>query len=99
MREEKSPASGAALSRSQQRGGGLGCSLRGPAGPERWPAEAPPAGPRQGALATRPTALLGASWVGRSSAGAGAGAAVSQAYASALSALKNASFQCIPGRP
>jgi len=61
MREEKSPASGAALSRSQQRGGGLGCSLRGPAGPERWPAEAPPAGPRQGALATRPTALLGAS--------------------------------------
>jgi hypothetical protein len=59
----------------------------------RWP----------GALATRPTALLGACWVGRSSAGAGAGAgagaAVSPAYASALSALKNASFQCIPGRP
>jgi hypothetical protein len=52
-----------------------------------------------GALATRPTALLGACWVGRSSAGAGAGAAVSQAYASARSALKNASFQCIPGRP
>ena len=61
-------------------------------GVTRWP-------PPGGALATRPTALLGASWVGRSSAGAGAGAAVSQAYASALSALKNASFQCIPGRP
>src|SRR5262249_41740128 len=30
-----------ARSRSQQRGGGLGCSLRGPAGPERWP-RAPP---------------------------------------------------------
>ena len=59
------------------------------------------AGPRQDALATRPTTLLGAYWTGQSSggAGAGAGAAVSQAYASALSALKNASFQCIPGRP
>ena len=29
----------------------------------------------------------------------GAGVTVSKAYASALSALKNASFQCIPGRP
>jgi hypothetical protein len=99
VQEEESPSSGAALSRSQPLGGGRGCSLGGPAGPARWPAEPPPAGPRQGALATRRTALLGACWVGRSSAGAGAGAAVSQAYASARSALKNASFQCIPGRP
>jgi hypothetical protein len=48
-------------------------------------------------LATRPTTLFGAGGAGQSKGGAGA--AVSQAYASALSALKNASFQCIPGRP
>ena len=99
VREEESPASGAYLSRSQPLEEGMERSLGGLAGPERWPAEAPPAGPRQGTLATRPTALLGSCWADRSSAGAGAGAAVSKAYASALRALKNASFQCIPSRP
>ena len=101
VREEESPSSGAALSRSQQRGGGRGCPGR-----ARWPGALASRGvthrPPPGALATRPTALLGTCWTDRSSADAEAGAAeaaVSRAYASALRALKNASFQCIPGRP
>jgi hypothetical protein len=41
-----------------------------------------------------------AEWAGRAvGLEPGAGAAVYTVYASALSALKNASFQCIPGRP
>jgi len=44
----------------------MGRSLDGLAGPDRFPAEAPPAGPSQGALATRPTALLGIDVVGES---------------------------------
>jgi hypothetical protein len=71
-------------------------------GRARWPGALASRGvtrrpPPGGTLATRPTALLGAGRAGQSNGGVGA--AVSQAYASALSALRNASFQCLPGRP